>query len=113
MLKWGKGQPPIGKHSIHNVTIDNGETVICPVYKKGDTLECTNYHGISLLSSVYKIFSRILFERLLPLAQEIIGKYQAGFMKEKPTIDQIFTLRIALGKCRNYKINTYHLLMMV
>ena len=36
------------------------EFVIVPIYKKGDEMNCSNYRGISLFSTTYKILSNIL-----------------------------------------------------
>jgi hypothetical protein len=35
------------------------ESVIVPIYKKGDETNCSNYRGISPLSTTYKIFPNI------------------------------------------------------
>jgi hypothetical protein len=55
------------------------ESIIVPVYKKGDKADCSNCRGISLLSTAYKILCKILLPRLTPYAEEIIGDHQCGF----------------------------------
>jgi hypothetical protein len=55
------------------------ESIIVPIHKMGDKTDCNNYHGISLLSTSYKILSNILLSRLVPYIDEIIGDHQCGF----------------------------------
>jgi hypothetical protein len=55
------------------------ESFIVPVHKKGDKTDCNNYHGISLLSTSYKISTNIILSRLGPYIDEIIGGHQCGF----------------------------------
>lgn len=83
--------------------------LICPLHKKGCKLKCENYRGITLLNTAYKIFSNVLFDRLLPHAEQIVGQYQAGFRPERSTIDQIFVLRQMVEKTLEFNIQTHHL----
>jgi hypothetical protein len=53
--------------------------IIVPIHKMGDKTDCNNYHGISLLSTSYKIVSNILLSWLSPYLDEIIGEQQCGF----------------------------------
>jgi sorting nexin-29 len=83
--------------------------LICPIHKKGDQLELNNYRRITLLNTGYKIFSNILYERLQPYMESIVGKYQCGFRKCKSTIDQIQSVRQILEKTSEYGLSTFHL----
>jgi sorting nexin-29 len=76
------------------------EGIICPIYKKGDRLRCENYTRISLLNTAYKIFSKILSERLRNKIEAILGWYQTGFREGKGTIDQMHTLRQILERIK-------------
>jgi len=72
-------------------------------------MECSNYRGVSLLNTAYKILSNILFTRISPFSQNIIGNYQCGFWKNRSTTNQIFTLRQILEKTKEFGIETYNL----
>ncbi|MGH0140998.1 UNVERIFIED_CONTAM: hypothetical protein FKN15_055705 [Acipenser sinensis] len=51
---------------------DLRDTVIVTIFKKGDKSDCGNYRGISLLSATGKVITRILLNRLLPVAEELL-----------------------------------------
>jgi hypothetical protein len=55
------------------------ESIVVPIYKKGDKTECNNYHGMFLQSTSYKILSNILLSRLSPYIEEILEDYKCGF----------------------------------
>ena len=47
---------------------DWSKDLMCPVFKKGDKTECSNYRGMSLMSHALKVYERILEKRLrIPL----------------------------------------------
>jgi hypothetical protein len=61
------------------------ESIIVPIHKKVDKTDCSNYRGISLLPTTYKILSNMLFSKLIPYAKEIIGDHQCGFRSNGST----------------------------
>jgi sorting nexin-29 len=68
------------------------ESIIAPIHKIGDKIDCNNYRGISMLSTSYKILSNILLSWLRPQTDEIIGDQQCGFRCNRSTTDQTFCI---------------------
>jgi hypothetical protein len=56
--------------------------VVVPIYKKGNKTDCSNYRGISLLPTTYKILTNILLSKLTEYAEDIIGDRQYGFQRK-------------------------------
>lgn len=88
-------------HTLFNKVFEVGyfpelwsEGFIVPIFKKGDKTEVSNYRGITLLSTVGKLFTRVLNNRLNSWAEEynIYIEAQAGFRTNMSTIDNIFIL---------------------
>lgn len=40
--------------------------ILCPPHKNGNVFECRNFLSIALLSTGYKVFAHILFNKLKP-----------------------------------------------
>lgn len=92
-------------HEILNQCWENKEVpdewnkiIICPIYKKGDKMDCGNYRGIALGSHVAKIYERILERRLREVIEPMLGEWQNGFRAGRSTVDMIFCLRMIYEK---------------
>jgi hypothetical protein len=84
--------------------------IIIPIHKNGDKTDCSNYRGILLLSTSYKMLSNILLSRLSPYVDEIIGDHQCGFRRNRSTTDQVFCVCQVLEKKWEY-IEAVHQLL--
>ena len=62
-------------------------TKVTPIYKRGDPLECINYHPISLLSNVGKLTEILTHARLNMFLEEknYLCENQFGFTKDHST----------------------------
>ena len=85
------------------------EGLSVPLYKKGYINRVSNYRGITLLSALGKLFSRILNNRLTDWAEEyhIYVEAQAGFRKNMGTIDNIFVLHGVINRMLNENKKLY------
>jgi len=53
---------------------------MCPLFKKKDPTEISNYRPITLLNTVYKLFTKVLAIQLLEHVSHLIHPDQAGFI---------------------------------
>ena len=86
------------------------QSVICPIPKGGkDPYVPLNYRGISLLSTISKIYTSVLNNRLVKYLENmnLITEEQGGFRKGRSCIDQIFTLTSIIKNRQNLSKDTF------
>lgn len=69
---------------------------ISSIYKKGDRKNCGNYRGISVLSSIGRLYGRILTKRLEQ--QTSITEEQSGFRSGRSCVDNLFCIKQLMDK---------------
>jgi len=73
------------------------DSIIVPIYRKGDETDYSNYIEISLLPTTYS-FIQYFFSMLTPYVGEIIGNHQCGFRRNRSNTDHIFCIRRIMKK---------------
>ncbi|XP_046145496.1 trichohyalin-like [Osmia bicornis bicornis] len=76
------------------------EGIIAPIKKKGDGTRATDYRGVTLMPTLYKIYAAILTERLREEAEEkgMIPANQTGFRRGMGTVDNIYVLNYLVNR---------------
>ena len=69
--------------------------IIKPIHKSGSLFELDNYRGITLSSNVYKVFSKVIEEKIVSYLEDnnILGESQGAFRKNRRLEDHVFTLQ--------------------
>ena len=70
------------------------KTIMIPLPKKQNAIECSDFRTISLIPHASKIMLRILTKRVQAKAEEFIGNSQFGFRKGCGTREAIGVMRI-------------------
>ena len=92
---------------LFNFIFDSGifpdmwrDGLLSPLYKRGNRLKPDNYRGITLLSVLGKLFTRVLNNRLESRAENyrINVEAQNGFRKGRGTVDSIFILHNVINE---------------
>lgn len=83
----------------------NGKIVKIP--KKGNLTQCSNWRGITLLNTINKVLSTILYDRLLTTLEPTLRREQAGFRPGRSCTDHINTLRIIIEQSTEWQSPLY------
>jgi len=89
--------------------VDWKNSIICPIYRKGDRIQCNNYRPITLLNVAYKIFATTHCKKVTEIMDGKLGKYQMGFRPDRSAIDNIFILRQIYDKFHEYNIELHNI----
>ncbi len=68
------------------------DSLVVPVFKRGDRAALTNYRPIALLSSVSKVCERVVHNKLYPFLTPYLSDMQSGFKKRDSTTYQLTRL---------------------
>jgi len=79
------------------------DTII--LHKKGNRHKIENYRPIALKTTISKIFSKLIANRIQPLLNDQQPIEQAGFRKSFSTVDHLHVINQLLEKGREYKID--------
>ncbi|CAB1104154.1 unnamed protein product [Ectocarpus sp. CCAP 1310/34] len=71
------------------------DATIKVLFKKGDTMECGNYRGISLVAHAGKVLLKVVATRLSHYCERegILPEEQSGFRPHRSTLDMLFAIQ--------------------
>ena len=78
---------------------------ICPLYKKNDRRDISNYRPITLLNCDYKIYSKAIAVRLSTVVPQIIHDSQAAFLPGRHIENQTQLCRVMTDYCEATESN--------
>ena len=84
------------------------KSILVTIPKKGDLTLCTNYRTIALINHMGKVLMMILLNRLKARTEQYMSDEQAGFRKDRSTVQQILMLRLIAEKAKRKNKHVYN-----
>lgn len=79
---------------------------ICPIYKmKGDKRVIENYRPITLLNADYKLFTKVLANRVAKVVHQLVHPDQAGFVLGRRIHHQTKLAQMVIDYCEAEEVN--------
>ena len=115
MLQWGGRDLIESMKNIFNKIMEEQEIpkpwnsmIIKSIYKKkGDRAEMKNRRGLFLTNIISKLFEKVLANRNRERIEQTISPNQCGGIKNRGTVDHLFTMRAIIDYYRAIKKDLY------
>lgn len=100
----------LGRKNLGKILNVLKSLLICPYLNKRINL-VHNYtkNVISLLCDTYKVYARLLNNRIITIAETHLSDYQAGFRSGRFSIDQLLIAKQILSKAGEYNTGIYQI----
>ena len=86
---------------------DWGQARVKSLFKKVKRDECSNYRGISLLNSGYKIYGKVITQLFKTILKAIIFEQQNGLRIGRSCIDSVFIMKQTVEKGREFNLENH------
>ena len=80
------------------------KTLIKVLHKNGDTRLPQNYRPIATIPLLYKLFSKMVYNRLEPILDPEQSLDQAGFRRHRSTVDHLFTTVLVQDSADEWRV---------
>ncbi|EAL70311.1 hypothetical protein DDB_G0274837 [Dictyostelium discoideum AX4] len=89
----------------HLISKNYKEGLIITIPKKGDPELIKNRRPITLANCIYKIHSKLINNRIIPILTKVINHNQKGFVPGRFIIDNIISMNELINYCNDKRIN--------
>ena len=94
---------------LETIPLDWWRGIIVPIHKSGSVHDIDIYRGITLISIVYKVYSKVLEENIMAYLEDnnILGESQGAFRRDSRIEEHLFTLNCICSLRKSSKLKTY------
>lgn len=74
--------------------------VVVPLFKRREKKVVSDYRGVTLMPTLYKVYAAVLAERIRRIVEEerLTPHNQTGFKKRMRALDNIFVLNYVINR---------------
>ncbi|GBG89986.1 hypothetical protein CBR_g50077 [Chara braunii] len=80
-----------------------GQTTIVLLYKKGSVEEIRNWRPISLLSAPYKLYAKVLANRVAAVLPALVHSTQTGFIPRRQILVNVLLVRQIMERAQDFQ----------